>query len=535
MRIYHLCIIGVISLCFFSCGSDEGTDSSEKPKFFRYNQLSGVNSLDPAFAKDQGSIWATHQIYDGLVQVDKDLNVVPNIAERWEISSDGLIYTFHLKDNVSFHPHETLSEDTKYVNAQDVVYSFDRILDKKVASPGAWIFNDRLDENNPFTAVDEKTFQLKLRKPFPPMLGILTMPYCYIVAEEVVSKYGKEYRNNPVGTGPFKFKFWKENEVLVYEKNPEYHEAGLPHLDGVRITFMENKKSEWLKLKEGELDFVSGLDATYKDEALTSDGALKESVSELMYLQKSPYLNSEYLGILQDGNTNSALQNKLIRQAINYGFDRKRMMTFLRNGIGKPADAGFIPAGLPSYDSNKVKGYSYDPQKAQALLEEAGFPGGRGLSEIKLLTNPTYQDLSTFIQNQLQDIGIPVKLEINQPSFLREMMVKGKADFFRGSWIADYPDGENFLTVLYGQNPAPPNYTRFKNAEFDKLYEASFLENDLEKRNALYQACDRILIEEAPIVPLFYDEVTRFIRKGITGLENNAQNLLILKSVKKEN
>ncbi len=522
----------IICLLFFSACTEQ-SNSTSNLKVFKYNQASGITSLDPAFAKDQATIWATTQLFDGLVQVDKDLNVLPAIAEKWEISEDGKTYTFFLRKDVMFHPHELLNETQRKVTAKDFVYSFNRIIDDKVASPGKWIFSERVDLKEPFKAIDEYTFQLKLRSAFRPMLGILSMPYCYVVPEEVVEHYGKDFRINPIGTGPFKFKQWRENEVLVYTKNENYHENGLPYLDGVRISFYENKKSEYLKLLEGELDFMSGIDPTFKDEVLSENGNLKSNLSDRIYLQKSPYLNTEYLGFKTTDPNCKALEDKRVRQAINHCFDRKKMMAFLRNNIGAPALQGFIPRGLPSHN-NAVKGYDFNPSKAEQLLKEAGYPKGKGISEFKLITNASYQDLSTFIVKQMNEIGLPVKMEINQPSFLRQLMVKGEVDFFRGSWIADYPDGESFLTVFYGNNPAPPNYTRFKNKKFDDLYQQALLANDDKARYEIYNQMDRILIDEAPVVPLYYDEVMRFLSNDVSGLENNAQNLLILKYAKKK-
>ena len=154
---------------------------------------------------------------------------------------------------------------------------------------------------------------------------------------------------------------------------------------------------------------------------------------------------------------NSPLRSRQLRQAINYGFDRRKMMLYLRNSLGLPAESGFVPAGLPSFDSTLVHGYHYDPARARQLLRDAGFPEGRGIPPIKLLTIPIYADFATFIARQLQDIGLHIEVEVVQKSLLLEETAQSKALFFRGSWIADYPDAENYLSVFYGQNPAPPN------------------------------------------------------------------------------
>jgi peptide/nickel transport system substrate-binding protein len=226
-----------------------------------------------------------------------------------------------------------------------------------------------------------------------------------------------------------------------------------------------------------------------------------------------------------------------LRQAINYGFDRKKMITYLKNNIGRPATSGFIPYGMPGFDENKVKGYTYNVDKAKSLLKEAGYPNGQGLPEITLTTTSMYQDLCEFMQSELKEIGIKVKVEVTAPAVHSEMVARSAINFFRKSWVADYPDAENYLALFYSKNfsPAGPNYTHFKNAEFDRLYEqAQSVVND-EERLKLYQQMDQIIVEEAPVVPLYYDEAITFNHKNIEGLSNNPMNLLTLKKVRKVN
>jgi len=231
---------------------------------------------------------------------------------------------------------------------------------------------------------------------------------------------------------------------------------------------------------------------------------------------------------------NSPLRYTAIRQAINYGFDRRKMVMYLRNSIGIPAESGFVPAGLPSFDSSIVRGYHYDPVKAKQLLAAAGYPGGVGLPVIRLLTIPIYADLASFIARELEDVGIRVQVEAVQKSFLLEQTAKSQAPFFRGSWIADYPDAENYLSCFYSKNPAPPNYTRFHNDEFDALYERALQEENDTLRIELYRKMDELIVANAPIVPLWYDEVIRLVSPHIHGFKPNGLNLLELRRVFKK-
>jgi len=517
--------------------SCNGCNQPKKSKgnFFRYNQSSGIATLDPAFAKDQSTIWACNQLFNSLVQLDDNLNTQPAIAKSWEISEDGKTYTFHLRTDVFFQDNACFTNGKgRTVNASDVVYSLKRIMDPKVASPGAWIFNNNVDTTAPFTAINDSTFQLKLARPFRPMLGIISMQYCSIIPHEAVEKYGATFREHPVGTGPFMFKNWKEGEAIILVKNPNYFEfengKRLPYLDGVKISFMGNKKTEYIAFTQHQLDFINSIDQSYIDEVLDEDGNMKAELKGKFNLLKTPYLNTEYLGFLLNNDKANPISDLKIRQAINYGFDRREMLKYLRNGVGKPAESGFTPYGLPSY-TDSIVGYTYNIIKAKALLAEAGYPNGKGLPQIKLYSNDTYKEFALFISKQLEQIGMDIKVEIVQPAILREWMSQGKVDFFRGSWLADYPDAENYFAVFYSKNGSPPNYTRFNNKQYDALYEQALQENDDAKRFELYHQMDRIIIAEAPVVPLYYDEVLRFSQPNVAGLNANGLNLLSLKRV----
>lgn len=511
------------SLLIIACSPKK---ADETLTIFKYNESAGVSSLDPAFAKDQANVWVAAQLFNGLVQLDKHLNVQPAIAKSWNISKDVRTYTFKLRNDILFHKHTLLEEKNRKVNAHDFVYSFNRLTDPKVASPGAWVMNNVESYN----AINDSIFKITLKTPFPPFLGLLTMPYFSVVPQEIIET--THFRDHPIGTGPFKFQYWKDNVKLVLRKNPDYFEQGLPKLDAISISFIKDKQAAFLAFLKGDLDFFSGLDASYKDEVLTKSGELQPTYQNKIVMQSQPYLNTEYLGFLMDNNNLSITQQKAVRKAINHGFDRVKMMTYLRNNIGTPALAGFVPKGLPSF-TDSLKGYDYDPEKAKALLQKANIPLG---TEVVLSTTSSYLDICEYIQNQLQDIGLNIKVEVNPPSTHRQMVATSKLDFFRGSWIADYADAENYLALFYSKNFCPngPNYTHFNNADFDALYEQAVQEVNDSARFALYQQMDQIILDEAAIVPLYYDQVVRFVQPNIKHFESNGMNMLNLKRVEKE-
>ncbi|MBO3116041.1 ABC transporter substrate-binding protein [Winogradskyella sp. DF17] len=525
-------ILLLISSFIFSCGSNN--KSQRDNLVFRYNEHKNIGSLDPAFSKDLADIWATHQLFNGLVQMNDELNVKPCIAKAWTVTDSARTYTFNLRKDVTFHKHHLFGNDsTRYVKASDFVYSFNRLADKDLASPGSWVLN----KVKRFSAVNDSTFQIQLKQPFPGFLGLLTMKYCSVVPKEIVSYYGKDFRSHPVGTGPFQFKRWEENIKLVFRKNPNYFELDnngtqLPYLEAVSITFLPDKQSEFLQFAQGNIDFVSGLDTSYKDEILTAQGNLKSSYKNDVNMIRGPYLNTEYLAFLMDSDVDE-IKSAPLRKAINIGFDRTKMMTYLRNGIGLPANGGFIPKGLPGFD--EAIGYRYNPELAKNLINAYKAKTGIDNPEITLTTTSNYLDFCEFIQRELQKIGLEVTVDVVPASTLKDAKANGQLDFFRASWIADYPDAENYLSLFYSKNFAPdgPNYSHYSNSTYDALYEASYLETDVEKRKTLYTKMDSLVMSAAPVVPLFYDEVVRFTRTSISGLGINPVNLLELKAVKK--
>lgn len=544
MRHYCLTVILLTGL-LFSCNTVQ--KEKDDRSVFRYNEASGITSLDPAYASNQANIWACNQLFNGLVQLDRHLVPKPCIAKSWEISNDGLQYVFHLRSDVRFHTHPAIAAG-RSVRAADFVYSFLRICDEKTASPGSWIFQSiQSDENGRITGIqapNDSTLVIRLRHAFPPLLGLLASTYCSVVPQEVIRATGKDFRKTPIGTGPFIFHAWEERTALVFHRNPKYFESDsvgrpLPYLDALMISFISDKQSAFLAFLQGKIDFISGLDAGYKDDLLTTNGTLRPKYRGRFNMETAPYLNTEYLGILADSSIESMkgspLNDLRIRQAINYGFDRNEMIRYLRNGMATPGVHGMLPPGIPGYDCNKVKGYGYDPELASALLQEAGYPGGKGLPEITMSTTNSYQDLCEYIQGQLARLGIRIRLEVNQAGQHRQMVAKQQLQFFRGSWIADYADGENYLVLFKSGNKAPagPNYTHFSDSEFDRLYDESMKQSGLSERVDLYSKMDSIVMSKSPVVVLYYDKIVRLTQKDIKGLEINPMNLLTLKTVSK--
>lgn len=500
---------------------------------FRYNEFRNITSLDPAFARNPQNIWPIQQLFNGLVQLDHDLNVVPEIASHWQIDSLGTTYTFYLREDVFFHDAIQFGpKKTRAVIAEDFVYSFDRLTDPKVGSPGGWV----LQQVESYQAIQKHTFQIKLKQTFPAFLSLLSMRYCAVVPKEVVEDPQHAFRKNPIGTGPFQFKAWEEDIKLVLRKNNRYFEYDdqgkqLPYLEAISIRFLPDIQSEFMLFSQGEFDFLNSLDPSYKDELLTPKGTLQANYQDKINIQKGPYLNTEYIGFYLESD-NPALQSRAIRKAINIGFDRVKMITYLRNTIGFPALEGFIPKGLAGKSMQIVN--QYQPEVARTLVDEF-VQSTKIQPTIRLATDINYLDICEYLQRELQKIGIIIIIDLMPTATLRQAKSSGKLEAFRASWIADYPDAENYLSLFYSANfsPGGPNYTHYKQAEFDRLYKKALLRSALEERVDLYREMDEMIMEFYPVVPLYYDQAIRFVQKDVKGLEMNPLNLLYLKSVYK--
>lgn len=523
------------TLILLNCSPEK--ESSIKKSVFHYNQPNSITSLDPAFAKTQNNSWACEHLYNQLLDLNDSLKIVPELAKSFSISKDGLIYTFNLRTDVFFSDNECFGEMTtrKFVSS-DIAYSFYRLLDPKLSAPGRWIFLDKVDSLDAFKVINDSTFQLQLKKAFAPMPSLLTMHFCSIIPKEAVEYYKDKFRENPVGTGPFYLKKWIDRQGMFLSKNENYFKSGMPYLDGIRISFIEDRNTAFLELMKKRIDFFSGIHSSFAPQLITKEGELRKDRDQLIQFIKGYFLNTEYIGVNPSILPSThVLHKKTFRQVLNLSIDRMTMLKSFKSGIGIMANSGFIPPGLKAFDSIQNRGYSYKPDSAKILLKKLKY---HQLPEVdqkmKLYTNKDYLDLITFVARQWQEIGIKVEIELMETATLREKMRSGDLELFRASWIADYPDEESFLTVFYGLNGAPPNYTRFNHIKFNTLYEKAMQETLVEKRIEMYQKMNQIIIEEAPVIFLFYDQIALFCQKNIIGIKPNAINLLKLDSVRKE-
>ncbi len=539
--------IGVLLFTVLGLGGCKNVDKKSPQQIFHYNEDVSVTTLDPAFVRSQSENWIVSQIFNGLIDLDAQLQPVPALAKSWEISTDLLTYTFHLRSDVNFCFVDKQGKvTTRKMVASDVAYSLSRIADPATSSPGAWIFVGKIDSqlNRVFIAPNDSTFVLKLVSPAASLLGLLSTNFGYVVPKEY-ARLDKSYlARNPVGTGPFYVRRWEDEIKLVMRKNPHYHEKDtqgvpLPYLDAINVTFVKNKQTAFMQFAAGTYDFFNGLEGSFKDELLTDQAMLKPKYAQKMKAIITPFLNTEYVGCYlgeYPGKTNW-LKDVHLRRALFYAVDKQKLVRFFRNGLGDAGDWGVVPPILNVHEKEAITEANAAWQKALAEYQQSGYAKQNNKPEIVLSTTADYLDMMVYLQETWGRLGVKIKVDIQTGGMLRQLRNEGKLMLFRGSWIADYPDAENFLACYYAPylSPMGPNYTHFEDAQFDTLYrliEAGESGQKASLRKQYIQQANQILIDQAPVIPLYYDKSIRLIQPWVQGLENDAANRLVLKRVK---
>jgi peptide/nickel transport system substrate-binding protein len=539
--------IGVLLFTVLGLGGCKNVDKKSPQQIFHYNEDVSVTTLDPAFVRSQSENWIVSQIFNGLIDLDAQLQPVPALAKSWEISTDLLTYTFHLRSDVNFCFVDKQGKvTTRKMVASDVAYSLSRIADPATSSPGAWIFVGKIDSqlNRVFIAPNDSTFVLKLVSPAASLLGLLSTNFGYVVPKEY-ARLDKSYlARNPVGTGPFYVRRWEDEIKLVMRKNPHYHEKDtqgvpLPYLDAINVTFVKNKQTAFMQFAAGSYDFFNGLEGSFKDELLTDQAMLKPKYAQKMKAIITPFLNTEYVGCYlgeYPGKTNW-LKDVHLRRALFYAVDKQKLVRFFRNGLGDAGDWGVVPPILNVHEKEAITEANAAWQKALAEYQQSGYAKQTNKPEIVLSTTADYLDMMVYLQETWGRLGVKIKVDIQTGGMLRQLRNEGKLMLFRGSWIADYPDAENFLACYYAPylSPMGPNYTHFEDAQFDTLYrliEAGESGQKASLRKQYIQQANQILIDQAPVIPLYYDKSIRLIQPWVQGLENDAANRLVLKRVK---
>lgn len=540
----------LLSLIFFSCGKKTESDK----KIFNLNISQGIETLEPVMSNSSFSIWGVQQIMEGLVEFDKEKTIIPCIAKSWKISEDGITYTFNLRSDVMFHDDDCFKSTNgkgRKVIAYDFKYCLERVNNPKSKTRGMWVYRDKIKGAKDYSegkandisgikAINDTTLTIELNNAFSPFLSLLTMTYGFVYPKEAVEHYGETFGNHPIGTGPFKFNHWSIDKELVLDKNPAYWEKDskggtLPYLDGVKITFTQSSETEFLDFQNGKYDFHQPSSETF-DVITDETGKLKDADTKNFSLVKQPWLQTVFLGMMQSpelpgGKTGPFPGNKKLREALNYAIDKEKIVKFVLKNRGKPAVNGPIPPGMPGFNP-EIKGYTYDINKAKELLKEAGYSDGKNLKLVLVCGNEEIQrSIAIAIQEQLKSAGIEMQIEQLLQATLISKQENGEFPFWRASWGADYFDPENFMALFYSKNITPngPNRVGYKNPKVDELYEKSLKETDNATRMKIYDEIQKIVIEDAAWLPLYYNEQIYLLSKNIDGFYIDGLNIINLK------
>lgn len=567
-------LVTVFCIVLVSCGGDTPkTQNSTVGKggvyyggSMRLNEVEAFKTLNPIGVNEIIGIHIGTQILEGLVKFNQnDLSIKPAIAYRWETNTYQTEWTFHIQPNVFFHNDACFPDGKgRNVTANDIKLCFDKLCTADAANAQFDVtFKDRVQGANEsyasskagkdiavsgIKAINDSTLKITLTRPFAGFLNVLAMPGCWIYPQEAIAKYGQDIRIHPVGTGPFYVEALKEGEFVAMKKNPQYygvdkHGNKLPYLDKVHYSFIREKKAEILEFKSGNLDMVYRLPVEIFHEIMGDLSNVKERKSDFQILS-SPAFNSYYFGF---NCTLPVFQNKDVRLAFNHAIDRHKIADFTIQGEGTSADYGMVPYveafEKAGYDFKGIKGYVFDVAKAKEHLKKAGYPDGKGFPKLILQINSGGGDRNIIIAEVIKKMleeNLNVEIDINTVPFAEhiEQIASNKTELFKYSWISDYPDPESFLTLFYGQhipkNPAEKSFInmfRYNNPRFDSLFAASYQEPDKTKRFALLSKAEQIVLDDAPFIPIFYDENFRLEQANVANFPENPMNHIDLTDV----
>ena len=480
--------------------------------------------LDPVQSTDTTSSEMIYQMFETLVEYDSEGNVVPLLAKSWDISEDGLVYTFHLRKGVHFH--KTIEGGTltanggRKVTAKDWVWTFNYVCDPETKSPRAYFidvikgydeFRDgKTDRLTGVRAVDDYTLEITLQRPFAPFISVLAYNTFSVMPKEDVEKWGDDWNFHPVGTGAFKFEKWEQDSVVAMTRNENYWKTDengnqLPYLDGIEFRIIPDSTMMWNEFEIGNIY------QTYVDDPFYQKAKEKYPDS----FRERPWMGTYYYGMNVE---KEPFNNKKVRQAMNYAINRQAMIDLVLNGRFTPAK-GILPPGMFGYNPD-LEGYTYDPEKAKKLLAEAGYPDG---FEVTLQYNSRDREkrIAEALQAQYQMVGINVKLQSIDWGTHLDTVERGEVPFFRMGWVSDYNDPDNFLYVLLNSENIGPrgNYARYHNPEFDRLTKKGRLVTDPKKRKELYQKAEKIAVEDAPWVFIQHYTTHSLVQPFVKGYE----------------
>jgi oligopeptide transport system substrate-binding protein len=542
---------------------------------YRGALIANLKTFDPAQASDSYSNQSQFQVYEALYEykyLARPYQIQPCLAAALpEVSADGRVYTIRVRTDIEFQDDPAFPGGKgRRINAHDFVYSIKRLVDVRTQTYGWWIFDGKVVGLNEFRAASEKlpplpdsvhpalydrevaglralddsTLRIELTRPYPYFKYILAMPYAAFVAHEVVDHYGPEFLNHPVGTGPYVLKEWRRGLRLTFERNPKYRHGfypregtgedsaaglladsgkALPFIDRAELYVYNETQPMWLNFLRGNLDRSSIPKDNYSQAVDPERGLRGEIAEKGVTLSRMWQLDLIYMCFNMIDPVLG--KNRKLRQAMSLAYDVETVLDRFYNGRGIRAQS-FIPPEISGFDSSFKSPYGrYDVQRARKLLAEAGFPGGKGLPTFSYLTiasTEMRQRGEHFAQN-MAAIGVKVSVEsCTWPEYL-ERMQNRKFQIVGASWMADYPDPENFMQLLYGPNKPPgENNSSYQNDAYDRLFEQASVLSDGPERFALIERMKAIVAEDAPWIFVVHRQAAVLSYKRLGNLKSHA-------------
>lgn len=521
---------------------------------FSFNEPSPIRGLYPLGITQLSAYRIAAQIYEGLVRIEgEDLSIRPALASEWEVDPTGTVYTFTLRQDVRFHDNACFADGRgREMSGEDVLYCFTALCTPGPQNQLSWLFQDLvLGAGSRINAVlagkepppvkglellDDGRFRITLRAPSATFLQVLAHQGCWVYPREMVEHHGAEAAWNPVGTGPFQLRTLKQGTSLVLERNGSYwdsdaHGNQLPFLDGVRVTFEQDRAKEWEAFKRGRLTLFNEPDSTDLT-ALTKEGA------EQPVVLSAPGMSVQFYGFSRGM---APFEDVRVRKAFSLAIDRKALVDSLLGDLALPAEHGVVPPGFTDYPYDSVPMLEYDPVQAQRSLRDAGYASGRDLPAVFLQVNsdgPAYVRVAGAVQAMLErNLGVQVVISVLPAEQHFGQVERGQAQFWREGWVADHPDPENFLALFYGRNapvdtsePSFLNSTRYRNELFDDHFLAAQSTIDGRERMRLLARCERIVMEDMAVLPIYHERMTRVVQPWVRDLPVNGMDFLQLRS-----
>ena len=557
MKFNFLFLFLSLSLIISSCVSDS-TDTNDLKVFggkiyggeFSFMSPEKIESLLPISVSDIYSNRILSQVYEPLLRIDmKTMQVTPSLAESFKVSGDAKVFTFKLRKGILFHDDDCFSNDKeRELTAEDVKFSLDLACSGHKKNEISYLLVDKITGAEKYNKISENSFpeggvkgikvidpqtvQITLDEPFVGFDKILTHNSLGIISKKAYLKYGDDLKTHPVGTGAFTLAEMNADKITLnrngsYWKKDEFGNQ-LPFIDKVVMTYSKDKRSELTAFNDRKIDIVLEIPV---EEIQHVFGTLEDAQNGKTVKHKVETETSMKMTYMAFACESDEFKDEKVRKAFNLAVDRQEIIDLYIEGEGYAADHGFVPP-MDNYPYKEVNGHGFNPELAKSLLAQAGYKSGADFPKLDIYVNTKegstiYKMMTGVVDNIKKTLGVELKIKLCTIQERNEAIIKGTAKLWRGGWIADYPDAENFLTLFYGKNISDNemsvvNDFKFRNESFDANFEKALKELNKEKRNNLLAKCYHITIDHSAVLPILTDDFIVMVNVRVRDFKTNA-------------